>query len=143
MELSRRVANPKISIEGVARAQAEGVAVLAAMNKLDQAGTGTKRFSFGQGATGFFGAIQKGLASILNLGPAALPVLAAIAAAVLAIVDYLGAMISAIAAAGIGLGAFAVFAIPTFMKITGGIRKPKSTPLNSSHQITSHSLFFL
>src|SRR5258708_2208653 len=30
-------------------------------------------------------------------------------------------MISAIAAAGVGLGAFAVFAIPTFMKITGGI----------------------
>src|SRR5258708_6593803 len=30
-------------------------------------------------------------------------------------------MISAIAAAGVGLGAFAVFAIPTLMKITGGI----------------------
>src|SRR5258706_5384818 len=31
-------------------------------------------------------------------------------------------MVSAIAAAGIGLGAFAVFAVPTFMKIGGGIQ---------------------
>src|SRR5258708_6735758 len=121
MELSRRVANPKISIEGVARAQAELLALLAAMNKLDQAGTGTKRFSFGQGATGFFGAIQKGLASILNLGPAALPVLAAIAAGVAGLVSYLARRVSGVAAAGIGLGAFAALAVPTFSKILGGI----------------------
>src|SRR5258708_18977273 len=121
MELSRRVANPKISIEGVARAQAELLALLAAMNKLDQAGTGTKRFSFGQGATGFFGAIQKALAGILNLGPAALPVLAAIAGAVAALVTYLASLVSAVAAAGIGLAAFGALAVPTFTKILGGI----------------------
>src|SRR5258708_38803176 len=121
MELSRRVANPKISIEGVARAQAELLALLAAMNKLDQAGAGTKRFSFGQGATGFFGAIQKGLASILNLGPAAVPVLAAIAGAVAALVTYLASLVSAVAAAGIGLAAFGALAVPTVTEILGGI----------------------
>src|SRR5258706_1961499 len=120
IELNNRIADPKIKIEGIARAQAELLALLAAMNKLDN--TSTKRFSFGQGATGFFGAIQKGLAAILNMGPAAVPVLAGIAAAILVIVSALGAMVSAIAAAGIGLGAFAVFAVPTFMKIAGGIQ---------------------
>src|SRR5258707_15746781 len=109
IELNNRVADPKIKLEGIARAQAELLALLAAMNKLDN--TSTKRFSFGQGATGVFGAIQKGLAAILNLGPAAVPVLAGIAAAIFVIVSALGAMVSAIAAAGIGLGAFAVFAV--------------------------------
>src|SRR5258706_6511304 len=120
IELNNRIADPKIKIEGIARAQAELLALLAAMNKLDN--TSTKRFSFGQGAGGFFGAIQKGLAAILNLGPAAIPVLAGIAAAIFVIVSALGAMVSAIAAAGIGVGAFAVFAVPTFMKIGGGIQ---------------------
>src|SRR5258708_4776187 len=120
IELNNRIADPKIKIEGVARAQAELLALLAALNKLDN--TSTKRFSFGQGAGGFFGAIQKGLAAILNLGPSAVPILAAIAAAVLAIVQYLGDMISAIAAAGIGLGAFDFCASPTFIKIAGGVQ---------------------
>ncbi len=120
IELNNRIADPKIKIEGIARAQAELLALLAAMNKLDN--TSTKRFSFGQGSGGFFGAIQKGLAAILNMGPSAVPILAAIGVAVLEIVQYFGAMISAIAAAGIGVGAFAVFAVPTFMKIVAGVQ---------------------
>src|SRR5258707_6178755 len=120
IELNNRVADPKIRLEGIARAQAELLALLAAMNKLDN--TSTKRFSFGQGAGGFFGAIQKGLAAILNMGPAAVPVLAGIAAAIFVIVSALGAMVSAIAAAGIGLGAFAVFAVPTLMKVVAGVQ---------------------
>src|SRR5258706_9879662 len=121
IELNNRIADPKIKLEGIARAAAEVVALLAAMNKLDN--TSTKRFSFGQGATGFFGGLQKALQGILNMPIAAMiPVLAAVAAGVLLIVQYLGAMVSAVAAAGIGVGAFAVFAIPTFMKIVAGVQ---------------------
>ncbi len=72
---------------------------------------------------GFLGAIASGLSSILSLPwQASIPILAGIAAAILVIVSALGSMVSAVAAAGIGLAAFGAFAIPTFMKITGGIQ---------------------
>jgi hypothetical protein len=85
-------------------------------------GKGGGKFTFGQGASGFFGAIQKGLASILNMGPVAVPILAAIGGAIVVIVGYLGSLVSELAAAGIGLAAFGALAIPTFTKILAGVQ---------------------
>lgn len=118
--LNRQLANPKITVEGAARAEATIARLQEQLNRLNDTSS-TKRFNFGQGATGILGAIQKGLAAILNMGPVAVPILAAIAGAVLLIVSYLSSLISTLAAAGIGIGAFGAFALPTFQKILAGI----------------------
>ena len=120
IELSRRVSDPKISLEGVAKAQAE---ILLLMSTLDKLGDKKPaKLSVGSGLHGILGAIQSGLNSILSMGPSAIPVLAGVAAAVLAITTQLSALVTELGAAGIGVGAFAAFAVPTFMKIGSGIQ---------------------
>lgn len=134
MELSRIIADPKISIEGVAKAQAELLALLATMKRLeDQSGTTgnwlsrlNNRFtSMGNSShllSRLIGNLGSTFTSSGGMMAGSLPILVAVAAALLAMIGVVGTLISELAAAGLAVGAFAAFAIPTFMKIFAGIQ---------------------
>jgi hypothetical protein len=134
-ELNLKILREEITAEDAAKMKlqldtSEGVAKLAALqamkdhldDPIDIKIKTDKRFNFAGAGGGFFGTITKGLESILNLGPAAIPVLAGIAGIILVMIQYIGALITELAAAGIGIAAFGVLAIPTFMKIFAGIQ---------------------
>src|SRR5258708_22466195 len=71
--------------------------------------------------TKLIGKIRKMGGAFASLGPASLPALAAVAAAVLAIAGYVSSIIPELAAAGLGVGAFGALAMPIFSQITKAV----------------------
>ncbi|HEY5987043.1 MAG TPA: hypothetical protein VIV12_11810, partial [Streptosporangiaceae bacterium] len=96
--LDEKVANPKVTLEGFARIEAELAAVDASMDRVDR-----KTASVGESARGSIGGFASLAAAGVALGPALLPVLGAATAGALG----LGA---AVAGAGSALGLFAAAA---------------------------------
>ena len=122
-ELNRKTANPKISISGAARAQAEIAAIDLELDRLDE-----KAASSGRG--GLLSRILYGVSGSIPLsgedspgggipivgslfGPAGLAIVPAIAAAL----TELTGLVSGLAAAGAGAGSFAALAIPAFRQL--------------------------
>jgi hypothetical protein len=115
--------DPTIKVDIDTAAAAAKLAILREdLRRTSNAGNQGFRFRVSADSTGFLGVIQKGLNSILDLGPAAIPILVGIGAAIVAATQYMAALVTQLSAATIGVGAFAAFAIPTFMKIISGIQ---------------------
>jgi hypothetical protein len=120
-ELARM--DPTLKVDVDTAAATARLAILAEeMRRVDHAGNQGFRFNVGSGLPGFLGSLQKGLNSIISMGPAAIPVLAGIALAVGVIITTFTSLLSVLTAATVGVGAFAAFTIPTFAKIVSGIQ---------------------
>jgi hypothetical protein len=119
-DLNRKVANPKIKVDGAARAAADILFVEHELDKL------TSKEGDVTGKTGALSSVMSGLGSALSgvtssipllgdAGPALVPILAAVTALVPEVV----AVGSGFAAAGAGAAAFGLLAMPAIKQVEG------------------------
>jgi len=145
LKLGRTVTNPKISLDGALKAAVEIKGLELEMDKLNRkaasisaSGGGLSMLErvmgslFGGGAQAAGGGASAGggaLSGILStpgLGPA---VIAGVTAAAAALLVELDGLVSGFAAAGAGLGAFGLLALPTFKAIATAY-----TGISAAHQ---------
>ena len=133
-ELNRKVANPKISVSGAARAQAEIAAVRLELDRLNEkaatAGRGglLSRILFGAAGAaegGGGGGGGGGLAGLLP-GGGSLAVLGAAVPVIGALATEAVGLASGFAAAGAGAGSFALLAAPAFKSVTDALAQIKA-----------------
>jgi hypothetical protein len=125
-EIGKKVARPRIDVAGAARAEAQIAAIDLEMKRLDdksrqspQKGGILGRLLFGaaggaEGAAGGGG----GMPSIFGVS---LPAMLAIVPAIEAAAVEMTGLVSGIAAAGAGAGAFGVLALPAFKSVSGAL----------------------
>ena len=106
--LGEKVARPDVAPEGIARTEAELSLVEHSMDKIN-------RQSAGAGARGVISKFLNGAAGNVPGGPAGL---AGIAAGITILAGQITSILGPLAAAGIGIGAFAALAIPAIRSVT-------------------------
>ena len=123
-DLNRKTANPKISISGAARAQAEIAAIDLELDRLDEkaasSGRGGLLSRILYGAEGAAGEGEGGLTGMLP-GGGSLAALAAAVPVIEALATEAVGLASGFAAAGAGAGSFALLAMPAFKSVSGAL----------------------